>query len=111
MLRYFLKRLLWMIPIILAVAIVVFTLMTYCPGDPAEIILGSEATEEALEAKREELGLNDPYFVRLARFLSDTFIHFNLGTFLNIESAEEFMKTIDNEAIFWCKGYSCKWDA
>ena len=79
MLRYFLKRLLWMIPIILAVAIVVFTLMTYCPGDPAEIILGSEATEEALEAKREELGLNDPYFVRLARFLSDTFIHFNLG--------------------------------
>ena len=79
MLRYFLKRLLWMIPIILAVAIVVFTLMIYCPGDPAEIILGSEATEEALEAKREELGLNDPYFVRLARFLSDTFIHFNLG--------------------------------
>ena len=44
MLRYFLKRLLWMIPIILAVAIVVFTLMIYCPGDPAEIILGSEAT-------------------------------------------------------------------
>lgn len=39
------------------------------------------------------------------------FIHFNLRTFLNIESAEEFMKTIDNEAIFWCKGYSCKWDA
>ena len=79
MLRYFLKRLLWMIPIILAVAIVVFTLMTFCPGDPAEIILGSEATDDALQAKRDELGLSDPYFVRLGRYLSDTFIHFNLG--------------------------------
>ena len=67
MLRYFLKRLLWMIPIILAVAIVVFTLMIYCPGDPAEIILGSEATEEALEAKREELGLKDPYFCQIGK--------------------------------------------
>lgn len=79
MLRYFLKRLLWMIPIILAVAVVVFTLMTFCPGDPAEIILGSEATDDALQAKRDELGLSDPFFVRLARYLSDTFIHFNLG--------------------------------
>lgn len=68
-----------MVPIILAVAVVVFTLMMYCPGDPAEIILGSEATDDSLEAKREELGLNDPYLVRLARFLSDTFIHFDLG--------------------------------
>jgi len=69
-----------MIPIILAVAVVVFTLMTFCPGDPAEIILGSEATDDALEAKRVELGLRDPFFVRLGRFLSDTFIHFDLGT-------------------------------
>jgi len=68
-----------MIPIILAVAVTVFTLMIFCPGDPAEIILGSEATQEALDAKRQELGLNDPYFVRLGRFLSDTFIHFDLG--------------------------------
>lgn len=79
MLRYFLKRLLWMIPIILAVAVIVFTLMTFCPGDPAQIILGSTALETDLEAKRVELGLNDPYFVRLARYLSDTFVHFELG--------------------------------
>ena len=80
MVRYFLKRLLWMIPIILAVAIIVFTLMTFCPGDPAQIILGSTALEEDLQAKRVELGLTDPYFVRLAKFLSDTFIRFDLGT-------------------------------
>ena len=45
MIRYVLKRILWMIPIVLGVAILVFTLMTFCPGNPAEIILGSTATE------------------------------------------------------------------
>lgn len=77
--RYIVKRLLWMIPIVLGVTVLVFTLMTFCPGDPAEIILGSSATEENLAAMREELGLNDPYLVRLGTFLSDTFIHFDLG--------------------------------
>lgn len=77
--RYIVKRLLWMIPIVLGVTVLVFTLMTFCPGDPAEIILGSSATEENLEAMRVELGLNDPYLVRLGTFLSDTFIHFDLG--------------------------------
>ncbi len=79
MARYVLKRLLWMIPIALGVAVLVFTLMCFCPGDPAEIILGSTATQENLAAKREELGLNDPYIIRLGTFLSDTFIHFDLG--------------------------------
>lgn len=77
--KYVVKRLLWMIPIVLGVAVLVFTLMTFCPGDPAEIILGSTATEESLMLKRTELGLDDPYLVRLGTFLSDTFLHFDLG--------------------------------
>ena len=68
-----------MIPIVLGVAVIVFTLMSFCPGDPAAIILGSSATEADLEAMREELGLNHYYLVRLGTFLSDTFIHFDLG--------------------------------
>ena len=67
-----------MIPIVLGVAVIVFTLMSFCPGDPAAIILGSSATEADLEAMREELGLNHSY-LRLGTFLSDTFIHFDLG--------------------------------
>ncbi len=78
--RYIIKRLLWMIPIILGVAILVFTLMTFCPGDPASIILGSSATEEDLEAMNEQLGLNKPFLVRLGVFLRDTFFRFDLGT-------------------------------
>ena len=80
MARYIAKRILWMIPIILGVAILVFTMMTFCPGDPAEIILGTTATVENLAAKRAELGLDQPYLIRLATYLSDVFIHFDLGS-------------------------------
>ena len=77
--KYVLRRLLWMIPIVLGVSIIVFTLMTLCPGDPAQIISGAGASEEDLQLIRESLGLNDPFIVRLGRFLSDTFIRFDFG--------------------------------
>lgn len=77
--KYVLKRLLWMIPIVLGVTILVFTLMTFCPGNPAEIILGSTATEADMAAKKQELGLNDPFIVRLGDYMSDVFIHRDLG--------------------------------
>lgn len=79
MYRYILKRLLWMIPIILGVAVLVFTLMYFCPGDPAEIILGAGASDADLQHLRMTMGLNDPFFIRLGRFLKDTFINFDLG--------------------------------
>ncbi|MBR1919841.1 MAG: ABC transporter permease [Spirochaetales bacterium] len=80
MLRYVLKRIIWMIPIILGVTILVFTMMTFCPGDPASIILGASATDADLAVKRAELGLDDAYFVRLARYISDVFFHFHMGS-------------------------------
>lgn len=80
MIRYIVKRLLWMIPVMVGIAILIFTIMYICPGDPAQSILGPSATAVELAAKREELGLNDPYFIRLGRYLYDTFIRFDLGT-------------------------------
>lgn len=79
MLKYIGKRLLWMIPIILGVTILVFTMMTFVPGKPEEIILGATATEADLAAMRESLGLNRPFLVRLGTYMSDVFLHFNLG--------------------------------
>jgi peptide/nickel transport system permease protein len=79
MLKYIGKRLLWMIPIILGVTILVFTMMTFVPGKPEEIILGATATEADLAAMRESLGLNQPFLVRLGTYMSDVFLHFNLG--------------------------------
>ena len=80
MIRYIGKRLLQMIPVVLCVAILIFTIMYFVPGDPAEMILGVTATKQELEACREALGLNQPYIVRLATFLRDTFLRFDLGT-------------------------------
>ena len=79
MAKYIIKRLLITIPIIVLVAILVFTLLYFTPGDPAIEILGDQATTEQLDAMREYLGVNDPYFVQLGRYLKSLFIDFDLG--------------------------------
>ena len=78
--RYIIKRLLWMIPVMLGIAILIFSIMYICPGDPAQAMLGAGATQVEIEAKRAELGLNDPYIIRLGNYLKQVFLHFDLGT-------------------------------
>ena len=80
MVKYLIKRLLWMIPIVLGVTVLVFTLMCFTPGNPAETILGATATQEDLDAKTEELGLNDPYIVRLGNYLMQVYVRHDLGS-------------------------------
>ncbi|MGM9521299.1 MAG: ABC transporter permease [Oscillospiraceae bacterium] len=77
--RYIIRRTLWLIPVILGVAILIFTIMYFVPGDPAQIILGSSATQEEVRLLRESMGLEDPYIVQLGRFLKETFLEFDLG--------------------------------
>lgn len=77
--RYVLKRLLWVIVILLAAGIVAFTLMYLTPGDPAELMLGSEATEEVLAAKRAELGTDQPYIVQLGAYMYNAFLRLDFG--------------------------------
>ena len=50
--KYILKRILMAIPVLIGATFLVFTIMYFAPGDPAEIILGSNATQESLEALR-----------------------------------------------------------
>ena len=78
--KYILKRLAWMIPVILGVALLIFTLMYFVPGNLAQIILGQGASQEEILALETELGLNDPYLVQLGRFLKQTFLELDLGT-------------------------------
>jgi len=77
--RYILKRLLQMIPVVLGVTILVFTMMYFIPGDPVAMMLGSEATPAQIAAVRDELGLNDPYLIRLGKFIGAIFLHFDFG--------------------------------
>ena len=62
--RYIIKRLLLMIPVIIGVTLLIFLLQAFTPGDPAQLALGSDATEAELEQWREERGLNDPIIVQ-----------------------------------------------
>ena len=78
--KYIVKRLLWMIPVLLGISVVIFTIMYFCPGDPAAAILGNAATPAAIAEKRAELGLDEPYLVRLLSYLNQVFLHFDLGT-------------------------------
>jgi len=67
--RYFLKRLFWLIPVMLGVSIFIFIIMDFFPGDAADTVLGEAASQEQLEAYREVHGLNDPVLVRYARYM------------------------------------------
>src|SRR3954469_4903297 len=69
MLRYTVKRLLVAIPTLLAVLTVVFFFVRIAPGDPALVILGDSATQEALAALRAQLGLDKPLPVQYVEFL------------------------------------------
>jgi len=69
MLAYILRRILILIPTLLGVSILVFLMLHMTPGDPAELLLGERATEEALVELREHLGLNEPLYVQYGLFL------------------------------------------
>lgn len=77
--RYVLRRLLQMIPVVLGVTILVFTIMYFIPGDPVRLMLGVEPTPAQIAAKRQELGLNDPYLVRLGKYVEGIVFHFDFG--------------------------------
>lgn len=96
MVKYVLKRLLLVIPVIITVAILIFTILYFVPGDPASLLLGSSATQEELAFKREELGLTQPYIVRLKDFLFNLFFKFDLGKSFstNIRVTQEIMERL-----------------
>ncbi len=69
--RYALRRILGVIPILLVVSFVVFSLMASLPGDPAINILGPAATPDAVAQVNAELGLDEPFFNRYGNWLGD----------------------------------------
>jgi ABC-type dipeptide/oligopeptide/nickel transport system permease component len=71
MMRYAIKRLLLAIPTLLAMLTAVFILVRLVPGDPAAVMLGDQASAEALAALRLRLGLDLPTYVQYGRFLGD----------------------------------------
>ena len=71
MYRYILKRILLNIPVLFGIILVITMILHFSPGDTARSVLGAEASEEAIELYREEMGLNDPYVVQLFRYIGN----------------------------------------
>ena len=67
--RYVVRRLLLLVPVLLGVSIIIFMVLHLAPGDPAEIMLGSQATQADLNRLRAELGLTEPLYVQYIHWL------------------------------------------
>ena len=78
--KYIAKRILWLIPVIMGVTFLIFTIMFFIPGDPVVIMLGSSATPAEIEQAREMLGLNGSYLHRFWNYASGVFLRFDLET-------------------------------
>ncbi|QIE56741.1 ABC transporter permease [Pikeienuella piscinae] len=71
MTAYIIRRLLATIPVLVVVAVVVFSILYLAPGDPAAIIAGDQATIEQVEQIRQTLGLDRPFLEQFATWLGD----------------------------------------
>lgn len=86
MLSYIGRRLLQLIPVLLGMTFIVFLIIRAIPGDPAQVILGQQATAEAVKALRESLGLDNPWYVQYFQYLGEL-LRGDLGTSMRTREA------------------------
>jgi peptide/nickel transport system permease protein len=79
MIRYIVKRVLMVIPVLISVTFIIFSLIFFSPADPARVILGEQATGDAIERLREERGWNDPFLTQYFRYAKNVFFERDLG--------------------------------
>lgn len=70
MIRYILKRMVLMIPVILATSLIIFTAMNLAGGDPAILLAPENATPAQIEQIREDLGLNESFPIRYLKYIT-----------------------------------------
>ncbi|HEV2128801.1 MAG TPA: ABC transporter permease [Thermomicrobiales bacterium] len=93
MTAYILRRLLLLVPVLLIVGVVVFSLVHLTPGDPTAAMLGREATIEQKEALREQLGLNEPIPVQFVEWVAGVVrLDFGESLFMGIPVTEALLE-------------------
>jgi peptide/nickel transport system permease protein len=80
MLRYVVRRLLLLVPILLGVSILIFFWVHALPGNPASALLGERATPALVQQYKERYGLNRPLPLQYVDYLKVTVVDFDLGT-------------------------------
>ena len=76
--RYFIRRILETIPLMLVISIFVFMFIHLIPGDPARTIAGLDAEESEVQAIREEYDLDKPLVIQYVKYMGKLF-HGNMG--------------------------------
>ena len=79
MLKYLMKRTLLIIPTLLAVIFIVFTILELTPGTPARVLLGPVATQEQVDKLDHELGTDRPFFERYFDYIKNIVTRFDFG--------------------------------
>lgn len=79
MAKYIAKRLLQIIPTFLLLTLLVYTILSLSPADPALMRLGTGATQEAIDEIHNELGLDQPLLVRYGKYMWDLFTKGEMG--------------------------------
>lgn len=100
MLRFVARRLALTIPVLLGVATLVFSLIHFIPGDPAQSMLGDAAPQSEVAALRQQLGLDRPLVEQYARFVlglvkGDLGVSLRTGTPVATQIAERFPATLE----------------
>ncbi|MCY8090200.1 ABC transporter permease [Bacillus sonorensis] len=89
MLAYCLKRTVMLIPVLIGMTLVVFSIIRFIPGNPAQVILGQRATKEAVQQLTVQLGLDQPWYIQYGRYIGDL-LRGDLGT--SIRTGEAITK-------------------
>ena len=95
MLRLIGQRLIALIPLLFIVSVLTFSFTSLLPGDPVDLIIGDEGSEEQYEMVRERLGLNVPVFERYFIWLGKT-VQGDFGTsfFNSVEVWDSVMQRL-----------------
>lgn len=78
MIRFIIRRLGQLIPVVIGITFITFMLLYLVPGDPARMIAGKNATPEMLKAIRHELGLDQPWYKQYLNYMWKL-LHFDFG--------------------------------
>src|SRR5438132_12758219 len=102
MLSYTIRRILATIPVMVVVALFVFSLLYIAPGDPAAVIAGDQATPADVERIRQSLGLDRPFLIRFGEWLWQI-LHGDLGTsiFTNLPVAAMIASAFGRPRPWW----------
>lgn len=101
MLKYIGKRLLMIIPTFLLLTLLVYTILSLSPADPAVMRLGTTATEEQIEEMHHELGLDQPLLVRYGTYMWNLLTEGEMGTswVMQTNVKSEFIERLPNTLV------------